>query len=785
VILFLKAVRTIWRGKRSYIACIALMALGVMVYICMNMLHVNLDLALRAMYIEERFAEGFARVEQMPLSAVAFLEREQGIDRMQGNLVADARVQGIGNPGEIITLRLNSFDPTEPYPLNDFALMSGARPSEGEIVIGKPFFDANELSLGGEITVILGGREQSFVISGTALSPEYVYSIPDASQLMPDDRTFGVAFLPYRQLAGLMGMHGSANNLAFTLLPGFEFEQVRPRLEDALMPYGTRYLIGREDHPSHSMLRLEIDTIGDMSGSLSMVFVFMAVIILYIMLGRVIQQERMQIGALKAFGFSNRAIIGHYLCYGGTIGIVGGALGVFLGLWAANSMTELFLVYFHLPSLDGTIRPAIPVTGFVIAVVSGVLASFMGTRKILNMLPCEAMRPSAPKAVKTDIIRKLGPLRHALSSTGQMAVRNLTRSRFRSLFVIMGLAFSYSLIAIMGGVDHMFDAMLTDQFNKVQVFDLKIVLNRPQSFAAVTETAWRLEGATHAEAILEIPAELRNGHLSRGVVVTALPAGSELYRIYDSMTGLNHEPPTQGFIVSESLANRLEVQRGDMVTIKTPHTGGREIAVPVVGVVSGNIGMTCYMELGALCRLLDIPATANAIILNSPQVDALKEELVEGENVMALIDAIAAKQIYTDLMQQYMALIYMMLISACGVAFAIISNTSSISLSERSREYSTLRVLGMSPREIGRIIAFEHRVLTVIGIALGIPLTTALKEAVYGSMDTDMFSVPTDTPFATFLMAAAMCVLTVELCGLLSVRRISKFDMVEVLKERE
>ncbi|MCL2068911.1 MAG: ABC transporter permease, partial [Oscillospiraceae bacterium] len=656
MILFLKAVRTVWRSRRSYIACISLMAMGVMVYICMNMLHVNLNLANQSMYREQRFAEGFARVEQIPLSAVSHLGREQGIMRIQGSLVADARVQGLGSPGEIITLRLSSFDPDEASRLNDIALMRGVMPSEGEVAVSKPFFDANGLSPGDEITVILGGREHRFIISGAVLSPEYVYSIPDSSQLMPDDRTFGVAFLPYRELAAIMGMHGWANTVAFTLLPGVNFEQVRPRLEDALSPYGTRYLIGREDHPSHSMVQLEIDTIGDMSGSLSMIFVFMAVIILYIMLGRVIQQERMQIGALKAFGFSNRAILGHYLCYGLVIGIAGGGLGVLFGLLAAGGMTDMFLIYFHLPSLTHTVRPEIPVTGFVIAVVSGVSGSFMGTRKILKLMPCDAMRPGTPKLVKTDIIKSLSLLHHTLSSTGQMAVRNLSRNHFRSLFVVLGLAFSFSLISIMGGVDYMMEAMLTDQFDKVEIYDLKLALNRPQGFTAVTEAAWRLNGVTQAQAILEIPAEIRHNHLARGVSITALPAGGGLYKIYDSMTRQNHEPPAQGFIISESLANRLEAKRGDLITFKTPYTGGREFTAPVVEVIHGNLGLGCYIELHALCRILDIPPYANGILLNSPYVDALKEDLIEGGNVTALTDALAAKQTYAELMETYMAL---------------------------------------------------------------------------------------------------------------------------------
>jgi len=516
-----------------------------------------------------------------------------------------------------------------------------------------------------------------------------------------------------------------------------------------------------------------------------MVFVGMAVIILYIMLGRVIQQERMQIGALKAFGFSNRTILGHYLCYGMVIGFVGGTIGVITGLAAADSMTDLFLEYFHLPGLRTSISPSIPITGFLIAIISGALGAFMGVRKILKLLPCEAMRPSAPKSVKSDALKAIGPLRYALSGGGLMAVRNITRSRFRSLFVILGISFSFSLMAMMGSYEHMFNVMMTDQFEQVQVFDLQIVLDQPRSYTEALEAAWRIDTVSHAEVILEIPVELRHNHLRRGAVITALPQNGELYRIFDNSTRQVHPPPTQGFIISQSLADHLEAQRGDMLTFRTAFTGTREHAAPVIDVISGSSGLAAYIELHSLSSLLDISPSVSSILLNADDTGAIKESLIDGENVSALIDARAALQAYSDYMEAYISMMFMMLFAAMGVAFAIISNTSSISLAERSREYSTMRVLGMSPREIGRVLAFEYRILTIAGIAIGIPLTNVLKEAVYGSMSNDMFTIPTDTPMASLLLAGAMCIFTVELCSLLSARRIAKFNMVEVLKERE
>jgi putative ABC transport system permease protein len=126
-----------------------------------------------------------------------------------------------------------------------------------------------------------------------------------------------------------------------------------------------------------------------------------------------------------------------------------------------------------------------------------------------------------------------------------------------------------------------------------------------------------------------------------------------------------------------------------------------------------------------------------------------------------------------------------MQIAGMAVAYAIITNTSSISLSERKREYATLRVLGMHPREIGKILGFEYWVLTAIGIIPGIPLVRMLKEGMAGMMDTTMFSIPLSTPVSSYATAAVLCMITVALCNFTSARHIAKFDMVDILKERE
>jgi putative ABC transport system permease protein len=136
-------------------------------------------------------------------------------------------------------------------------------------------------------------------------------------------------------------------------------------------------------------------------------------------------------------------------------------------------------------------------------------------------------------------------------------------------------------------------------------------------------------------------------------------------------------------------------------------------------------------------------------------------------------------------MQTYGSLFASMQLAGVGVSFAIITNTASISLSERKREYATLRVRGMHPREIARIVGFEYWLLTAIGIWPGIPLMIGINEALLSVMDTTLFTLPTRPPADVYVTAGLLCFVTVWLCNMVCARRISRFDMVEVLKERE
>lgn len=786
MILFMKAARTIWRSKRSYIACIVLMAVGVAMFTAFNVVVVNLQYAVDKMYGDQNFSDAFAQVRGMPLNEAMTLSGDiDGIKISDGRLSAEARVTIPGKEEKIITLRVLSYDPSEPEPMNKFMLTHGTAPGPDEILIGGPFYGANNLEVGQPLTMIINGRQVTLNVSGAALSPEYVYVIPDNGLLLPDNEAFGFAFMSYDQLATITGQQGLANMLSFRLENGYSFDDVKLQLEDALAPYGLINVYKQKDQTSASMVSQEITSISSMATSLPMMFVLMAVIILYIMLKRVIEQERGSIGTLKAFGFSDAQVLGHYLCYGLLVGGAGGVLGCLGGYAMSGFYTQMFLLYFNLPALKATINPQYMAAGMVISIVSGAFGAYMGTKGALKLNPSEAMRPPAPRVVTHDVFAKLKFLKAVLAQNGYMAVRNITRSWFRSAFVVLGVAFSFSLIGITSSMSNMIDKMMLEQFTKVELYDVKVSLKEPAALSGAEEAAYGVGGVKLAEGILAVPAEIRLDNLRENVTVTALQSGARLQKIYDSDNEFYLEPPKGGVVISASLAKKIHAVRGDTLMLKTPYTGDTEVHVPVLEVINESMGTNVYMELDSLCELLNIPKSANSILLEAADVAGIKAALQTADNVNSVTDKNEILRVYKEMLSTYSAMFVMMQLAGMGVAYAIIVNTSSISLSERKREYATLRVLGMHPREISRILGFEYWLLTAIGIIPGIPLLHGLMRGMSGMMTVDMFTMPTKIPSSSYVIAVILCFATVFICNQLASRQIAKFDMVEVLKERE
>ena len=783
MILLKKALRAMWANKRTYAACAVLISVGVFIYVAMGITSFAFEDSMHIYYRDYRMADVFARVRRAPRDAGYELRAIEGIHAASGRITYDGRAE-LGGVEQRITLRIMSA-PDREEGLNLYHITYGDHlVNDNDIILGENFFLAHNLEIGGNINIILRGRQFSFNIAAAALSPEYVYAIQDISQLYPDDRAFGYAFIDYNVLASMLDMQGMVNDISFLLSPGSEFDDVRVELEDALAGYGLISLIPRDDQVSHSLLEMQIQSVKSMSQSISMVFVAGSMVMLYLMLKRIIEQDRAQIGTLKAFGFKNSEILLHYLTYGALTGLLGGLLGVFFGYLGTGYMIDMYSDFFRMPEVVSYQSAGIITEALLMAFGGGILGSFMGAYSAINLNPAQAMRPEAPKTVKYDILSLLSFIKFFLTRGGFMAVRSIDRNRVRSVFIVAGVMFSFGIIAFMNSMTDMVDMMMVDQFEKSRMYDGRVNFVNPVPAAHAVSAIEAIEGVILAEALFEVPVMLINKHIEEGAFISGVNPQSSLFRIYDTNSAEHITPDNRGIILPAALAENLAASQGDRIYISSPLLD-TERPVYISGIISEMVGGSSYMPLQNLADFLDIAPMATSVILATNNFSYVIDHLREGENILSIDDINDSRAAMLEMMSAYDALMQSMWIMGILVAFAIIYNTSSISLNERKREYVTLRVLGLEVKEVAEIMSFEYWLLAVVGMLLGIPFTRLLRMAMVEMIEIDLFAIPLTTEPSALITAFFGCSVAVFMSNYISKRAIAKFDIVEVLKERD
>lgn len=784
MILLKKAARSMWDNKKAYIACILLITIGVFVNIVTGICAEVFGTAKDKYYEEYRLADIFAKVNSMPAAALPDIERIEGIREAAGRYVYEARIV-TDDSDKVISLRISSVDRSyEGMPINGIIVKGNEWREPTDIMVDAAFLSAHGLRLGDSIRAVINKKEYVLNICAVADSPEYVYPIKNASEIMPNPELFGYAFMPIESLWAFSGQYGFYNDICMEMEDGAVYESIKSPLEDELKKYGMTSLFLQKDQLSVSMVNMELDSIGTISRSMPMMFMLMAIVVLYMMLKRIIEQERTQIGVLKAFGYSNGAVVMHYVFYGAVTGTAGGLLGCVYGLAASGPYVEMFKQYFNLPTENTGVPIGLLVRGLVLAMVSGVAGGYFGARRSLKLQPAESMRPEAPKAEKFDLMKKMPILNLMLSTGGNMAIRSIVRNKMRSAVIVLGLVFSFGLMAFMGSYNTMIDFMMLNLFSKVQLYDAKMIFNTPVDYNQALQAAYGIEGVSLAEAVLEIPVEFKNKNLKMGASLMGMEKGTTLYRIYDNEKDTAYQPPESGILINDVLAGKLNAKKGDTLYLSSPILD-KDVKLVVTEVCQQNLGVGAYMEINAMADLFNLKKVATAAIVKADDMTGLNSSLDEAENLTTVEDKTTVLKGYENLLAPFGILIYIMWLMSVLISFAIIYNTSTISLSERKREYATLRVLGMHVSEVGEIMSFEYWLLCFIGIILGIPFNVLLKQTMASFFASDAFTFPTFTPVSAYVMAAAGCMAAVFLANRSAVKQIKKFDMVEVLKERE
>jgi putative ABC transport system permease protein len=782
----LKMWRDLWQMKSQMAAIALVLTCGLATYI---MFLSTLD-ALRATqdsyYRDYHFAELFASLKRAPESLRERIQQIDGVAQVETRVVSPVRLDMPGFPEPVMGLMVSVSD-RGAQGLNALHLRTGRLPTEespDEVLVSTPFAQAHGLQPGDRFGVLLNGRRQAMTVVGTALSPEFIQQLRPGSAF-PDYKRFGVMWMSRRALGQANDMHGAFNDLAASLRPGAHVRDVIERVDELLKPYGGLGAIARKDQRSHRFLTQELAQLGTLASLFPAIFLGISAFLLNVVISRVVALQREQVATLKAFGYSNTDVLWHYLKLVSVVAGAGIIGGIGLGTWLGMALSDLYTTFYHFPYLKFSLEPAMVLGGVLVSLAAAGFGTAFAIWRAARLRPAQAMRPPAPATYHETWVERLG-LKRILSQPSRMIVRNIQRHAAQSTLTVLGIALACGIIPTGLFQRDTVSYMVNVQFGMVQREDLSVTFTDPTAWRALSELL-ALPGVRHAEPFRVVPVRLRNGQRSYTSGIRGLEPGGDLARVLDA----DLRPvdlPADGIVLTDFLAQMLDLRLGDRLVVEVLE-GNRPLReATVAGLVHEYIGVSAYMRLDALNRLMHEGRTLSGAYLavDSAELAPLYVRLNGLPRVAGVAERAQEIRNFNRVMRETMLFFtYVATAFAVVIAFGVIYNSARIALTERGRELASLRVLGFTRAEIAYVLLGELALLTLLAIPLGLVLGRWMCFYIAYAMQNDLFRVPVILVPQTYAIAAVVVLASAALSGLAVRARLDKLDLIAVLKTAE
>lgn len=738
-------------------------------------------------YASGHFADAFAMVKRAPDALAQRIAEVPGVVDVQTTVEAVARVSVPGTVDPVIG-QLIGLDARRPLRLNQVLLQSGRWPEAGtrgaselETVVTVSFAEAHRLEPGNAVSALVNGKRRTLRITGTALSPEYIFG---GVMGLPDMRAFGVFWVDHDELAAAMDMRGAFNRVALKLAPSASEPAVLDAVTRRLRGLGGTPAHGRDEQGSHAMLDNEIREQRVMGTVLPAIFLAVAGFLLHVVTARLVATQREQVAALKALGYRDGAIALHYLKLVTPMVLGGYALGLLLGRWMGGMLTALYAELFRFPSFAHHVPASLALVGLGIVAVTAVLGTLTAIGSTVRLSPAEAMRPPAPGRYRRALLERVPRL--PVTPAVRMIVRNLERRPLRAALTIGGIAASVAIVIMGNFFRDAIEAIVTTQFEHGMRGDVIVWMTEPVDAGAARELA-RLPGVLQVESGRRLQVRFSHGHRSEKGLVDGHPPVALLQRVVDVRQRPAAAPP-DGLLMTDRLAEKLHLKPGDTVDVEV-REGAREV-VPMVlrATVSDMMGLNAFIQREALNRMLGDGDLANFFSLRVAAADLPRVlEATQGlpkvagafskSTMLRNMDEISARNV------RIMSTI--LTVFAAVIAVGVVYNNARIALAERSWELASLRVLGFTRAEVSLLLLGELAIGIAIALPVGMLLGWSLTHGIVDLMRTDQFLFPVVIQPRTYAWAA-ICVVAAGVASALVVRRrIDRLDMVAALKTRE
>ncbi len=578
-----------------------------------------------------------------------------------------------------------------------------------------------------------------------------------------------------------------------------QLEKAQREIEDMKVPEW--YKLDRTSIESYASFQNDTESIGAIGTVFPIIFFLVAALVSLTTMTRMVEEQRTQIGTLKALGYSKLTIAGKYLLYALFATILGSIIGVFVGEFTLPNIiiTAYKSVYYNLGENVVNLNIEHALVASLAAVLCTSFAAFSACYKELKSAPAQLMRPEAPRAGKRIFLENISPIWDRLNFGQKAAVRNLFRYKKRFFMTLFGVGGCMALLLVGLGIRDSVSAMANNQYKEVFKYDgivsIDSTLTRMQhqvlneELGAISD----IEGLKATRTMVYGSATGKSDDENEKYAYMVVPADADILDKYISLnerTGLSGklELNDEGVIITEKFANMLGVEKGDNIFIKLSENDQSPKQVKVTGVTENYIFNYIYMTPSLYKTIYTVSPDINSIFIKT--ADAVNEDdLVQQILNVNGVNSVTMNSTELDELNQIVNMLYfiivIMIFAAGLLAFIVLYNLNNINISERRRELATLKLLGFYDVETATYVYRENIVLTILGTILGIFLGIVLHRFVMTTVETDIYMFGRELSPLSIVIGAALTIIFAIIVNGVMFFKLKKIDMIESLKSVE
>ncbi len=773
--------------RGQVLAVASVVACGIAVFVLMRSMFESLVFERDQYYERYDFADVFASLKEAPEYISNRINTIPGVNAVSTRLVFDVTL-GVPGLSEAATGHFVSLPFYGKPVMNGIFLREGRfidSSRDDEAIASEVFMKANKLQIGDSVSAVLNGRLQMFRIVGKALSPEFVYEVKGGTSIFPDDKHYGVFWVSRKALEHAFDITGSFNDVSLRLSPTANKADVMSALDILLKPYGSIGAYDRNLQISHQFLQAKIDQYQSMSKMLPLLFLAVAAFLIHIILTRLIATEREQISVLKAFGYSNTRIAVHYLEFGMITVSLGAFFGIILGMWVGSAALGLLIQYYHFPILQFHLDVSTFFFSFTITALASCLGAFHSVHTAVKLPPAEAMRPEAPAMFKPGFFERLG-IHRILTTSGRMVLRDFERRPVKALLSTVTIAFAIALLIAGGALIDAIGEVISIEFYTSRHEDLTVGFRVPRP-EDVRYDLSRMEGVLRVECSRMIPIDIGFGSRKKRIAIQALQQNGILRQLVDEKRVI-HPLPIHGLTLTSYLAHELGAAVGDTLRVEVLEGKQRTVNLVMEDTLNEMLGLNAFMDIENAEKLTGEDRNySEAMLAIDPQYGERIQHILEdmpfvtGVNLRTGMIADYQKTIADSML----SINFVFILFASVLAFGVIYNSGRITLSERGREFASLRVLGFTKREVAMILIGQQTAIVLLGIPFGFGIGYLLNRRLTGAYNTELFRMPFIFTTQSLGYAAIVVIVAAIISNIFIIRRVYHLDIIEVLKTRE